>query len=40
VFRDNGLEDIAVRESRTPPQFTASGKFYEVVPLRGANSRT
>ena len=40
VFRDNGLEDIVVRESRTPPQFTASGKFYEVVPLRGADSRT
>jgi len=35
VFRDNGLEDIAVRESQTPPAFTASGKFHEVLPLRG-----
>jgi phenylacetate-coenzyme A ligase PaaK-like adenylate-forming protein len=40
VFRDNGLEDVAVRESRAPPEFTASGKFHEVLPLRGADSRT
>jgi phenylacetate-coenzyme A ligase PaaK-like adenylate-forming protein len=40
VFRDNGLEDIAVRESQAPPEFTASGKFHEVLPLRGAASRT
>jgi phenylacetate-coenzyme A ligase PaaK-like adenylate-forming protein len=40
VFRDNGLEDVAVRESQAPPQFTASGKFHEVLPLRGADSRT
>jgi len=38
VFRDNGLEDIAVRESRTPPEFTASGKFHEVLPLRRAGA--
>jgi len=36
VFRDNGLEDVAVRESEAPPQFTASGKFHEVLPLHGA----
>jgi phenylacetate-CoA ligase len=40
VFRDNGLEDVAVRESQAPPEFTASGKFHEVLPLRGAASRT
>jgi phenylacetate-CoA ligase len=40
VFRDNGLEDVAVRESQTPPEFTASGKFHAVLPLRGADSRT
>ncbi len=40
VFRDNGLEDVAVRESQALPEFTASGKFHEVLPLRGADSRT
>jgi len=40
VFRDNGLEDVAVRQSQAPPEFTASGKFHEVLPLRGADSRT
>jgi len=40
VFRDNGLEDVAVRESQAPPESTASGKFHEVLPLRGADSRT
>jgi phenylacetate-coenzyme A ligase PaaK-like adenylate-forming protein len=40
VFRDNGLEDIAVRESRAPPELTASGKFHEVLPLRGSDSRS
>jgi phenylacetate-CoA ligase len=40
VFRDNGLEDVAVRESQAPPEFTASGKFYELLALRGADSRT
>jgi len=36
VFRDNGLDDVAVRESRAPPELTASGKFHEVLPLRGS----
>ena len=40
VFRDNGLEDVAVRESQAPPELTASGKFHEILPLRGADSRT
>ena len=40
VFRDNGLEDVTVRESKALPEFTASGKFHEVVPLRGADART
>jgi len=40
VFRDNGLADVAVRESQAPPELTASGKFHEVLPLRGADSRT
>jgi phenylacetate-CoA ligase len=40
VFRDNGLEDIAVRESRAPPELAASGKFHEVLPLRGTRSRS
>jgi len=40
VFHDNGLEDVAVRESQAPPEFTASGKFHEVLPLRRADSRT
>ena len=39
VFRDNGLEDVAVREGRAPPELTASGKFHEVLPLRGSDSR-
>ncbi|MGD2133276.1 MAG: hypothetical protein PVI23_10820, partial [Maricaulaceae bacterium] len=34
VFRDNGLGDVEVRESEKPPEFTASGKFHEVVPLQ------
>ena len=40
VFRDNGLEDVAVRKSQAPPELTASGKFHEVSPLRGSDSRT
>jgi phenylacetate-CoA ligase len=36
VFRDNGLENVAVRKSQVPPELTASGKFHEVLPLRGA----
>jgi len=39
VFRDNGLEHVAVRESQAPPEFTASGKFHEVLPLRRAGTR-
>lgn len=37
VFRDNGLDDVLVRESEALPEFTASGKFHEVVPLRSAD---
>ena len=37
VFRDNGLEAVTVRESQAPPEFTASGKFHEVLPLRGTD---
>lgn len=33
VFRENGLEDVAVTASQAPPKLTASGKFHEVVPL-------
>jgi len=40
VFRDNGLGDVAVRESQAPPELTASGKFHEVLPLRGSDSRS
>ncbi|HDZ75315.1 MAG TPA: phenylacetate--CoA ligase family protein [Aurantimonas coralicida] len=40
VFRDNGLEDVTVRESQAPPESTASGKFHEVLPLRRAGPRT
>ena len=40
VFRDNGLKDVAVRESEALPEFAASGKFHEVLPLRSADSRT
>jgi len=40
VFRDNGLEDVAVRASQAPPEFTASGKFHEVLPLRSSAPRT
>ncbi|MYM54630.1 phenylacetate--CoA ligase family protein [Rhodobacteraceae bacterium GS-10] len=39
VFRDNGLDDVAVRQSGKLPEFTASGKFHEVVPLRSAEAR-
>jgi phenylacetate-CoA ligase len=40
VFCNNGLDDIVVRESQEPPEFTASGKFHEVLALRSASSRT
>jgi phenylacetate-coenzyme A ligase PaaK-like adenylate-forming protein len=38
VFRENGLDDVAVRTSEARPEFTASGKFHEVVPLRSADA--
>lgn len=40
VFLDNGLKDVAIRESQAPPEVTASGKFHEVLPLRGSDSRS
>ena len=40
VFLDNGLVDVAVTESQAPPELTASGKFHEVLPLRGSESRS
>lgn len=40
VFRDNGLDDVTVQVSQASPEFTASGKFHEVVPLRTSGSRT
>jgi phenylacetate-coenzyme A ligase PaaK-like adenylate-forming protein len=39
VFRDNGLVDVTVRASKKLPEFTASGKFHEVVPLRSTDAR-
>jgi phenylacetate-CoA ligase len=39
VFRDNGLAHVEVRESQVPPEFTTSGKFHEVLPLRGADKQ-
>ena len=39
VFRDNGLDDVTVRESEALPEITASGKFHEVVSLRSADAR-
>ena len=39
VFSDNGLDDVAVWESEALPEFTASGKFHEVVPLRSVDAR-
>jgi len=39
VFRDNGLEDVAVRENHEALEFTASGKFHEVLPLRRADTQ-
>lgn len=40
VFHDNGLEDVTVRPGEALPEFTASGKFHEVLPLRNTGSRT
>ncbi len=39
VFRDNGLDDVAVQESEALPEFTASGKFHSVLPLRSGDAR-
>jgi len=39
VFRDNGLDDVAVREGGALPEFTASGKFHDVLPFRSADAR-
>ena len=36
VFRDNGLDTVTVRAGDAAPALTGSGKFHEVVPLRGA----
>ncbi|MBT8456971.1 MAG: phenylacetate--CoA ligase family protein [Rhodobacteraceae bacterium] len=38
VFRENGLENVAVRASDAPPEFTASGKFHQVVLLQNAKA--
>lgn len=38
VFRDNGVADVVIRKSPAPPQLTASGKFHEVLPLKGDGS--
>jgi phenylacetate-coenzyme A ligase PaaK-like adenylate-forming protein len=40
VLHDNGLENVAVTESQSPPEPTASGKFHEVLPLRDSDSRS
>jgi phenylacetate-coenzyme A ligase PaaK-like adenylate-forming protein len=34
VFAKNGLVDVKVGKSDTPPQLTASGKFHEVIPIK------
>lgn len=34
VFAKNGLVDVKVGKSDTPPHLTASGKFHEVIPLK------
>lgn len=39
VFRDKGLVDVTVRARKKLPEFTASGKFHEVVPLRSTDAR-
>jgi phenylacetate-coenzyme A ligase PaaK-like adenylate-forming protein len=37
VFQENHLPDVEVRESRSSPQLTASGKFHEILPLIGGS---
>lgn len=39
IFRDNGADDVTVRKSDALPEFTASGKFHEVLPLRSTEAR-
>ncbi|WP_261397386.1 phenylacetate--CoA ligase family protein [Leisingera aquaemixtae] len=39
VLSDNGLGDVAVRESKKLPELTASGKFHEVVPWHSYRAR-
>ncbi|MCV2873716.1 phenylacetate--CoA ligase family protein [Defluviimonas sp. WL0050] len=39
VFHDNGLGNVTINASEALPEFTASGKFHEVVPLHGAELR-
>lgn len=39
VFAKNGLPDVQVSKSDTPPQLTASGKFHEVISLAPAHFR-
>ena len=34
VFAKNGLVDVKVEKSDTPPHLTASGKFHEMIPLK------
>lgn len=38
VFRENGLDDVSVVAGEAAPVLTASGKFREVVPLKGSGS--
>ncbi len=35
VFAKNGLVDVEVAKSDTPPKLIASGKFHEVIPFKG-----
>ena len=34
VFEENGLCEVEIRRSSTPPQLTASGKFHEILSLK------
>jgi phenylacetate-coenzyme A ligase PaaK-like adenylate-forming protein len=40
VFREHGLNDVTVRESQAELEFSASGKFQEVLPLRAPARET
>ncbi|EPX84788.1 hypothetical protein Salmuc_01361 [Salipiger mucosus DSM 16094] len=39
VFAENRLENVAVRASRDPLEFTPSGKFHEILPLQSSDAR-